>query len=61
MVVDPEEPVAEAELEPLADDEEPPTTWNGFEYWKVGVGSLAVESSSILNPYVAKALVEGTE
>ena len=42
------EPVAEAEPEPLA--EEPPAMWNGLEYWKVGVGSLTVESSRILNP-----------
>jgi hypothetical protein len=54
VVVVPEldpEPVADAvvELLPLT-DEEPPTMWNGFEYWKVGVGSLAVESRTILNP-----------
>lgn len=54
VVVVPEldpDPVAEEELEPLPlTDEEPPTMWNGSEYWKVGVGSLAVESRTIWNP-----------
>jgi len=54
VVVVPEldpDPVAEEEVEPLPlTDEEPPTTWNGFEYWKVGVASLAVESRTIWNP-----------
>ena len=49
-LLDPE-PVAEAEPEelplPLA---EPPTMWNGLEYWNSGFGSLAVESRVIWNP-----------
>ena len=43
------EPVPEAEL-PLADEEDPPTIWNGLENCRVGSGSWPVESRIIWKP-----------